>query len=408
MGRKNAPNTFKSRATRTGGNSPRIDQRKRLTVVVRPIAELKLDDANPRDHTTDDIHKITRSISTFGFNVPILVDANMNVIAGHGRVLAAQKLGLLEVPTIRLDHLSAAQAKAYRIADNRIAECSEWNERLLAKNLSELSKLDINFDLDVVGFDIGEIDLRIQQISDEESPKPDPEDDAPSIIAEAVSCQGDTWILGEHVIHCGNALDDVAYKDSPEKAALVLTDMPYNIPIDGFASGLGSTHHREFPMASGEMSEQEFATFLERVCHQLVQHSVDGSLHYLFMDWRHLGELTNVGLDVYSGLQNLCVWVKDNAGMGSFYRSRHELVLIFKNGRAPHQNYVQLGKYGRNRTNVWEYPTVRSFSKSGDEENILTTHPTAKPTRLLADAIMDAPARGQLVLDAFLVKGRKP
>jgi len=404
MEKKKGSVPFKNRHTRSAQNSPK-NNKSELTVVIRPIADLILDDTNPRHHGNDNVPQLAQSIQVFGFNVPILIDANMKVIAGHGRVFAARKLGLAAVPTIKLEHLSDAQAKAYRIADNRLAECSKWDERLLARNLSELSKLDLNFELDVTGFDIGEIDLRIQLLTDDESPRPELDDAAYSITAEAVSRQGDTWVLGEQLAHCGNALDEASYKDLPEKAVMVLADLPYNDPIDGFVSGLGSTHHREFLMASGEMTEPEFTSFLERACRLSAKYSVDGSLHYLFMDWRHLRELTDVGSRVYSGLQNLCVWVKDRPGMGSFYRSRHELVLIFKNGRGPHRNYVRLGKYGRNRTNVWEYPTVRSFLKSGDEGSLLRTHPTAKPTRLLADAMMDASARGELVLDMFLGAG---
>jgi DNA modification methylase len=374
-------------------------------VVARPIAQLKLEENNPRNHSPDHIQRLSRSLVTFGFTAPVLIDKNMKVIAGHGRILAAEKLGWSDVPCLKLDNLTEAQAKAYRIADNRLAECSEWNERLLAENLSELSKLDLNFDLDVVGFDIGEIDFRIQQLSDDGGGTLDADDAVPAIKSEAVSRQGDTWQLGEHLVHCGNALEVDSYKDLRGKAVMILSDLPYNVPIDGFTTGLGSMHHREFPMASGEMTEQEFATFLEAACRALATHSVDGSLHYLFIDWRHIRELTNAGMKVYSGLQNVCVWVKDNAGMGSFYRSRHELIVVFKNGRAPHRNNVQLGKYGRGRSNVWEYPTVRSFTKSGDENDLLKAHPTVKPTRLLADAIMDASARGELILDGFLGSG---
>jgi hypothetical protein len=158
-------------------------------------------------------------------------------------------------------------------------------------------------------------------------------------------------------------------------------------------------------MATGEMSEAEFTTFLAQAMARLAAHSEDGALHYICMDWRHLGEVLAAGRDVYSELKNLCVWAKDNAGMGSFYRSQHELVLLFKNGKGAHQNNVQLGQHGRYRSNVWRYPGVNSFGRATEEGNLLALHPTVKPVALVADAILDASRRGEIVLDTFLGSG---
>ena len=379
-----------------------------VQIAYRPIAELKLDPKNPRSHNPRQIRQIARSIETFGFNVPVLIDAASKIIAGHGRVLACQRLGWSEVPTIRLDHLTEAQARAFMIADNRLTENSVWDDRLLAEQLEALAALDLDFSLEVTGFEIGEIDLRIEQISSSSEDRNDRADRLPEPInGPSVSHPGDLWILNEHRVLCGSALEQTAYaalmKNS--RATMVFTDPPFNVRIGGNGSGSGAIRHREFAMASGEMSEKEFRLFLSKACSLLARYSVPEALHFVCMDWRHMGELLAAGRDVYSELKNVCVWVKDNAGMGSLYRSQHELVFVFKCGRRSHRNNVQLGQYGRNRTNVWNYPCANSFSRSGDEGRLLTLHPTVKPAALVADAIMDCTDRHDVVLDGFLGSG---
>ena len=379
----------------------------RLSIVYLPIAELKLDLMNPRVHTPRQIRQIARSIERFGFNVPVLVDAHGKVIAGHGRVLACQLLGWTEVPTICLEHLNQAQARAFMIADNRLTEISEWDDRLLAEQLKELSELNLDFDLEATGFTMGEIDLRIEGLSEPAS-QDDSADDLSALPAgPAVSRSGDLWQLGEHRVYCGNALDPVAYATLLEaaKAAMIFADVPYNVAIEGNVSGLGAIHHREFAMASGEMSQAEFTGFLTKALSLHSRHSVEGALHFICIDWRHIAELLAAGREVYSELKNICVWTKDTPGMGSLYRSQHEFIVVFKYGHRPHRNNVQLGQYGRNRTNVWHYPSANSFSRSGEEGNLLALHPTVKPVALVADAIMDCTARGDVVLDGFLGSG---
>jgi DNA modification methylase len=223
-------------------------------------------------------------------------------------------------------------------------------------------------------------------------------------MAPPVSKIGDLWLLGRHRILCGNTLDPETFTAliGQQRAAMVFTDPPYNVPIDDHASGLGTIDHRPFPMASGEMNEAEFVAFLSQACHNLAASSTAGSLHYICMDWRHLDAVLAVGREAYGELNNVCVWVKDNAGMGSFYRSQHELVLVFKQRGGPHRNNVQLGQFGRNRSNVWCYPGANSFARGGAEGNLLALHPTVKPVAMVADAILDASARGDIVLDAFL------
>jgi DNA modification methylase len=267
--------------------------------------------------------------------------------------------------------------------------------------------LDLDFSLEATGFEIGEIDLRIEGLTSQGSDIEAADDLSVVPIGPAVTRAGDLWLLGEHRVLCGSALDPAAYVTlmGRERAAMVFADPPYNVAIDGNVSGLGAVKHRDFAMASGEMSEAEFTNFLKRALSLHASHSSEGSLHFLCMDWRHIDELLAAGRTAYSGLQNLCVWVKNNGGMGSLYRSQHELVFVFKHGRRPHRNNVMLGMHGRNRTNVWHYPGVKSFSRSGDEGNLLALHPTVKPVAMVADAIMDATARRDVVLDGFLGSG---
>ena len=312
------------------------------------------------------------------------------------------------MPTIPLEHLTDGQARAYLIADNRLAENSEWDERLLAEQLKQLSELNLDFALDVTGFEIGEIDLRIEDLSaagDKDEARADAVPDP--LTGKPVTRLGDIWILNDHRVLCGSALDKVSYAAlmQGEKAQMVFTDPPYNVAIDGNATGSGKTHHREFLMAGGEMTEQQFTRFLTKACSLLAYYTSAGSLHFVFMDWRHLTELLIAGGKAYSDLLNLCVWVKDRGGLGSFYRSQHELVLVFKSGTGAHLNNIQLGRFGRNRTNVWNYQSATSFSRSGDEGNLFALHPTIKPATLVADAIMDCTNRRDVVLDGFLGSG---
>lgn len=376
-------------------------------VLLRPIAELKLDPRNPRVHTARQVRQIASSIRSFGFNVPVLVDRNLKVIAGHGRILAAQQLGLTQVPVIRLEHLTEAQARAFMIADNRLTEIATWDDQVLAEQLKNLAAAELDFDLEVIGFDMGEIDLRIQGLEQLQVGEADPADKMPSSLGPQVSRPGDLWLLGSHRVYCGNALDDISYQAlmQGEKAAMVFTDPPYNVKIEGNVSGLGAVRHREFAMASGEMSASEFTKFLTRACKLLAEHSAQGSIHFVCMDWRHMRELLAAGGEGYAELKNVCVWAKDTPGMGSLYRSQHELVFVFKHGRDAHRNNIRLGQYGRNRTNIWRYPSASSFSKAGEEGNLLVLHPTVKPVAMVADAIMDVSARGDIVMDGFLGSG---
>jgi DNA modification methylase len=384
----------------SGGNS--LQERIQLNYL--PLSELKLDAKNPRKHGTSQIRQIARSIQAFGFIVPVLIDSSRKVLAGHGRVMASRQLNLSEVPTIAVEHLNEAQARAFLIADNRLTENSTWDEGLLAQQLKELSLMDLDFGLEVTGFEIGEIDLRIQSLASDQD-NDDPDDViASSPSGPTVSRHGDLFLLGGHRVCCGSALEAGSYTGLMEdnQATMVITDPPYNVPIKNNVSGLGSVRHPDFAMGCGEMDQAQFIAFLAKACSLMAQHTTDGSLHYIFIDWRHLEELLSAGKLIYSELKNICVWIKNHTGMGAFYRSRHEFVLVFKHGSSTHRNNILLGKYGRDRTNVWEYPTPRTPS---DEGNLLSLHPTVKPVRLIADAILDCTERGAIILDGFLGSG---
>jgi len=359
---------------------------------------------NARTHNRHQRRQIAASIKAFGFTNPVLIDSRNMIIAGHGRVEAAKLLGIDQIPTVRLEGLTEDQIRAYVIADNRLAEKAGWDKEILAIELQHLAALDLNFDVTTTGFEIPEIDQLLLEVEAKQDKEEAFEEDRGG---PAVTQFGDLWQLGRHKVLCGNALDENSYQTlmGNKRAHAVFTDPPYNVAIDGNVCGKGAIRHREFVMGSGEMSETEFTAFQNAVFRLLVRYSTKGSVHYICMDWRHMSELLAAGKQAYGTLLNLCVWVKDNGGMGSFYRSRHELVFVFRSGKGPHCNNVQLGQYGRNRTNIWEYPGVNTLSKQGDEGNLLSLHPTVKPVALIADAILDCSARGDIVLDSFLGSG---
>ena len=375
-----------------------------LLVVLRAINSLKPDPKNARKHPQKHVRQLAKSIENFGFNVPLLVDERGQVIAGHGRLLAAQHLGWTEVPTITLSHLTPDQVRAFAIADNRLTEISEWDDRLLAEQLKALSEVDLGFDLDVIGFELPEIDLRIQGLSSDAK-----EEFSEAQISEGpiVSQLGDLWLLGPHRILCGNALEAESYSAlmAGATAAMVFSDPPFNVPIFGHVQGKGAIRHPEFAMASGEMTPAEFEAFLSQAIGRMQAACDPGALLYLCMDWRHIDELSQAAKAHALELKNLCVWDKGTGGMGSLYRSQHELVFVYKSGREGHTNNVQLGRFGRNRTNVWQYPGINSFARQTGEGNLLALHPTVKPVALVADVLLDASHRGEVVLDPFLGSG---
>lgn len=379
-----------------------------LAIHYLPTENLEPNRENPRTHTKKQVQQILQSIRAFGFNVPILVNAERKVVAGHGRLEAAKLLRIPSVPTIQLEHLTREQCRAFMIADNKLTDSSAWDQKLLGEQLKALAEVDLNFDIEVTGFEIAEIDLLIEGLALETEDDADPADDLPETASKVpVTREGDLWLLDRHRVLSGNSLDENTYAALMENrsAAMVFADPPYNVPIAGHATGLGEIQHKNFRMASGEMSESEFTDFLARAFTLMGSHSIRGSLHFACTDWRHLYEMSVAGRQVFSELKNVCVWVKSNGGMGSLYRSRHELIFVFKNGSEPHRNNIQLGQFGRYRTNVWEYAGANSFSRSTEEGNLLKLHPTTKPAALVSDALMDCSRRSDIVLDPFLGSG---
>ena len=369
-----------------------------LTVVYRPIGCLVPDLRNARTHPKRQVDQIAASIRSFGFTNPVLADPEGRLIAGHGRLLAAKQMGLTEVPVIELVGLSEAQKKALRLADNKIALNAGWDIEILKLELADLSLPQFEMDLALTGFSSGEIDVVLGETAD-------PDDEViPEVPSEPKAKLGDIWQLGEHRIGCGDGRD-IDFLQSivgeGETIDAAFLDPPYNVKINGHANAAG--RHREFAMASGEMTTAAFRTFLTETLSACERVSRNGAVHFVCMDWRHLDDVSVVGAKVYNTLLNICVWNKSNAGMGSLYRSKHEMVFVYRVGDGPHTNAVELGKHGRNRTNVWDYASVNSLR--GSRRDDLDLHPTVKPVAMVADAICDVTRQGELVLDIFLGSG---
>ncbi len=371
-----------------------------------PLASLTAYGRNARAHNDRQITKLAGLIRSVGFLVPIIVDEHHVIIAGHGRWAAAQQIGLKQVPVIRAGHLTPHQVQAFRLADNRLGELSTWDEKALALELRELAAVELDPELlELTGFETAEIDLHLDSL--DEAPA-----DAADIIPDAdeaptVSRLGDLWLIGAHRLLCGSALDPASYDRllQGERVRAVWSDPPYNVPVAGHVSGLGQVKHREFAMASGEMSEREFTGFLAAYLALAKAHSLPGSMHYVCMDAPHALELLTAAREAQLAFKTTCTWAKTNAGMGSLYRQQTEFVHVFKNGgdEVSHINNVQLGKYGRYRTTLWTYPGVNTFRKGRMED--LGAHPTVKPWALVADAIKDCTRPGESVLDCFCGSG---
>ena len=375
----------------------------RLAVEYVATTSLAPNPKNARRHNSKQIAKLISSIRNFGFNGPIVIDENGEILAGHARYEAALRLGLKQVPCVRLTHLSPDQKKAFAIADNKIGDLSSFDDEALRSLMKELALVE--FDMELTGFDTAEIDLLFDDPTAKTSTDPADTFAMPDPNQMPVSRVGDLWLLDRHRLLCGSVLDSTDYERllGEDRAQLIFTDPPYNVPILGHVSGLGRVRHREFLMASGEMSEGEYRAFVGATLKQLKNFSRDGSIHYVCIDWRHVRIVLEVGESTYAEVKNICVWNKTNAGMGSLYRSKHEFVVVFKNGTARHQNNVELGMNGRYRTNVWDYPGVNAFGATRDAD--LAAHPTVKPVALVADAIRDCSKRGAIVLDPFVGSG---
>ncbi len=377
---------------------------KNLTITYHATADISASPRNARTHDRRQIRQIVESIRAFGFTNPLLIDEGNVLIAGHGRLAAAKQLEMTQLPVIRVEHLSETQKRGLMLADNKIAMNAGWDQNLLATELADLSSMALDFNVDLTGFEVGEIDVILGANDQAQTEKPE-QVALPDLGQPIVTQAGDLWQLGPHRVLCGDARleENMSLLMGSDKANAGFTDPPYNVQINGHVSGKGRIRHREFSMASGELSVEAFTAFLKTTLGLAGQYSAENAVWFCCMDWRHMGEMLDAGQVAFGSFLNLCVWAKTNGGMGSLYRSQHELVFVFRKGKASHRNNVQLGRYGRNRTNVWTYAGVNTFRAGRMEE--LQAHPTAKPVQMVKDALLDVTRRGDIVLDPFLGAG---
>jgi DNA modification methylase len=372
-----------------------------LKIELRSLTDIKANPRNARTHSKRQIRAIAESIRVFGFTSPVLIDEDDVILAGHGRVEAAKLLGLHRVPTIRISELSESQKRALVLAENKLAERAGWDRELLSIELAELSTVlpDIGLTVQLTGFEIAEVDTILSDVEEKRAASTD--DEVVTIPDRLVSQPGDLWLLGKHRILCGDARDAAVFEMllGSERVDMMFADPPYNVRIVGHARSRSRKLHTDFVMASGEMSEQQFTAFLHQILKNAASYSHNGTLHYVCIDWRHIGELLTAGRTVYGSPKNVIVWVKNNGGQGSLYRSQHELIGLFKVGDGEHVNNIELGRFGRNRSNVWTYAGVNTFKAGRQLE--LDIHPTVKPVALVADAIKDVTGRNAIVLDPF-------
>jgi DNA modification methylase len=377
--------------------------RNALDVVYLPIREVKPYENHARVHNSKQRRKLVSLLRKFGQVAPIIVDAANVIVDGHAVHVGLQELGCDEIAVVVARNRDPSEIRALRLALNRLPQEAGWDDCALRSEFREL--LSLGFDMELTGFDAVEIDMALS--IDEPGAgavEAEPAEDLEPIASPRVK-RGDVYILGRHAIACGDARDAdlISRLTSGRKASVVFTDPPYNVKIDGFVSGLGNTRHSEFAMASGEMTKDAFTAFLAEFIAALIPALHDGAILFVCMDWRHMGEVLDAGERNGLELKNLCVWTKSNAGMGSFYRSAHELVFVFKHGEAAHQNNFELGQHGRSRSNVWPYRGVNTFGR--DRMELLGVHPTVKPMLMIADALKDVSRRGDLVFDPFLGSG---
>jgi DNA modification methylase len=368
--------------------------------MVRP-EQLTPNPKNARIHSERQIKQIARSNEEFGVINPIIVGPDYTIVAGHGRFAAAKLRGDLQVPVLVVEGLTPVQLRAYALADNKLGDLSSFDTQLLIEEIEGIIADSPEFDITTAGFVTAELDAMTGVIRTGELN--DLDDDPPPMPSRrrAVSREGDLWDLDSHRLACGDStkagLIEGLLGDEP--ARLMLSDVPFNLKIEGFASGLGRKAHADFAMATGEMTYYQYVGFLRRSITASMAHLVDGAMVLLFIDWRHAAEMLDAGRATGLDLKNILVWAKDNAGMGSMWRSQHELIIAFKHGNAPHVNNVQLGVHGRHRSNVLQYPGMNSMTKGRGKA--LETHATVKPVALIADLILDVSNRGDIVLDPF-------
>jgi DNA modification methylase len=371
---------------------------------ILPLSSVKPAKRNARTHSKKQIRQIADCIEQFGFINPLIVDEHGQIIAGHARWEAAKLLGMKFISAIRLSNFSESEIRAYMLADNKLAAMAGWDREMLAIEFEELQIAlpQIGLELGITGFDPAEVDSIMADFGQDHT---NPADQMPDLDDAVVAQQGDLFVLGQHRLAVGDARDENVYARLMQSntADMAFLDPPYNVKINGHVGGRGRIKHREFAHASGEMSPDQFIRFLQNTLGPCARRTVDGGITYICMDWRHARELLEAGAAVYDDLKNVCVWTKTAPGQGSFYRSQHELVFVYKRGKAPHLNTFELGQHGRTRSNVWVYAGVNTFRAGRMDE--LKMHPTVKPVALIADAMRDCSRRGSIILDAFAGSG---
>lgn len=351
-----------------------------------------------REHPAKQEAALRGSITTFGPNGGIYVDRDGVIVGGHAVFKAMQDLGYHLFPVIRLSHLAGEMAELYGIGANKIAEMASSNEAVLKAQLLKLKPAILKLQIEPEAFGIST--AKFDDVTS--PPSPDEVADQPvEMPTSPVTEIGDCWVLGDHRLLCGDALIADSYQQlmQSELARMAFIDAPYGVPIFGHVSGLGKVKHREFVMGAGEMSRQQFAVFIGTYLKLLQNVLMNGAIGYHCMDFRSIAVLINAGEELYGPIKQLIVWNKTNAGMGSFYRSKHELIAVFKNGDAPHVNNFGLGETGRYRASVWDYAGANVFGKNRDAD--LQDHPTVKPTAMVMDAIKDVSKPGEIVIDCF-------
>ena len=374
--------------------------RPKIPIAYLPVEKLVPSPRNARTHSRKQKAEFADSINRFGIVTLVGIGPTNELIYGHARVEAARLAGLTEVPVIRLNHLTADERRAYLLADNRLALDAGWDRELLALELKELAALD--FSLPALGFSLPEIDKLYEDLDDARIDGSDALDDEIVPLPEFPVTQDDyMWQLGNHGLIRGDARKDGVHDRllEDQKVGVIFTDPPYNVKIEGNVSGLGKVRYADFAMASTELSSEQYEEFLVDSFTPAAKRCRDGAIAFICIDWRHMNELNQAGMRVFDELKNVCIWNKKNAAMGTFYRSRYEMVFVFKKGSAPHLNTFGLGESGRHCSIVWDYAGVSGLLKNGVDE--LAMHPTVKPVALIVNALKDCSARGDIVLDNF-------
>ncbi len=355
-----------------------------------------------RKHSPKQVDLIARSLKERGCIEPVLVDSQNRIVCGEAVVAAAGQIGLNRLPVVRAGHLSDDQLRAYAVAANRLAEYAGYDEELLGQEISDIADLLADYDLAGLGFEAAEIDnyLGITSLERDAAAEVVP----PLAPNARVSAKGDLWIIGDHRLLNDDALVPANYSRllDGRLAQLVLSDVPYNLSGKTI-SGSGKIKHGDFIQGAGEMSRAEFTRFLTSAMRCMRGASIDGSIHMIFMSWHYLLEMLRAGAIVYDELKAICTWIKQQGGQGAFYRSQTEFIAVFKNGDEKHINNIMMGRFGRNRTNAWNYAGMNTATKARDE--LLAMHPTVKPLDLLEDAILDCSNLRGIVLDPFVGSG---